>query len=514
MGSVILRSAWLRAVAGCALAASLAACGGGNDNDSSGSGAAAPPASAASATLTCASKADKSYAAVKGRSGSTVEVCRNASGAATQSLYRNTGTGERVRILNEADGLPERVLDETSGNALTITRNGTDRIDYRIYDAAGKYLGGYEVLVKADGLYAASVNASPSFEGQISAQMNGASQTGSFALLPAADEGMSVPVRFSTASLAFVDALRAMATAAGTRDRPLAALGIDRRAVLGGLAMGLAVGAGTTVLPGIVAGAMKAYALQRIGLPIFDGVNNANTIEQMSENLNTFPNRFNQGASASTSVSDTLAGQLSSRVTGAVQRAFDAARDSASAAVDRFAQPALASRAPATDTAVSGFGVDQTGTNYSVTGTVGAGGALTAVAAASSGGDTVRINGNVLGSGVSGTISGRLGDGTVVSAVGLLGQCAALQQSGGQGTFSFAFDAGSAIGTLTFYRNAYNIPDGFRVISNGQTLHDTGGLVSGVDSRQITLAGSRTLFVTVNAPKSGTAWELTVGCPS
>lgn len=499
MGSVILRSAWLRAVAGCALAASLAACGGGNDNDSSGSGAAAPPASAASATLTCASKADKSYAAVKGRSGSTVEVCRNASGAATQSLYRNTGTGERVRILNDADGLPERLLDETSGNALTITRNGTDRIDYRIYDAAGKYLGGYEVLVKADGLYAASVNASPSFEGQISAQMNGASQTGSFALLPAADEGMSVPVRFSTASLAFVDALRAMATAAGTRDRPLAALGIDRRAVLGGLAMGLAVGAGTTVLPGIVAGAMTAYALQRIGLPIFDGVNNANTIEQMSENLNTFLNRFSQ---------------LSSRVTGAVQRAFDAARDSASAAVDRFAQPALASRAPATDTAVSGFGVDQTGTNYSVTGTVGAGGALTAVAAASSGGDTVRINGNVLGSGVSGTISGRLGDGTVVGAVGLLGQCAALQQSGGQGTFSFAFDAGSAIGTLTFYRNAYNIPDGFRVISNGQTLHDTGGLVSGVDSRQITLAGSRTLFVTVNAPKSGTAWELTVGCPS
>lgn len=499
MGSVILRSAWLRAVAGCALAASLAACGGGNDNDSSGSGAAAPPASAASATLTCASKADKSYAAVKGRSGSTVEVCRNASGAATQSLYRNTGTGERVRILNDADGLPERLLDETSGNALTITRNGTDRIDYRIYDAAGKYLGGYAVQVKADGLYAASVNASPSFEGQISAQMNGASQTGSFALLPAADEGMSVPVRFSTASLAFVDALPAMATAAGTRDRPLAALGIDRRAVLGGLAMGLAVGAGTTVLPGIVAGAMKAYALQRIGLPIFDGVNNANTIEQMSENLNTFLNRFSQ---------------LSSRVTGAVQRAFDAARDSASAAVDRFAQPALASRAPATDTAVSGFGVDQTGTNYSVTGTVGAGGALTAVAAASSGGDTVRINGNVLGSGVSGTISGRLGDGTVVGAVGLLGQCAALQQSGGQGTFSFAFDAGSAIGTLTFYRNAYNIPDGFRVISNGQTLHDTGGLVSGVDSRQITLAGSRTLFVTVNAPKSGTAWELTVGCPS
>ena len=499
MGSVILRSAWLRAVAGCALAASLAACGGGNDNDSSGSGAAAPPASAASATLTFASKADKSYAAVKGRSGSTVEVCRNASGAATQSLYRNTGTGERVRILNDADGLPERLLDETSGNALTITRNGTDRIDYRIYDAAGKYLGGYEVLVKADGLYAASFNGSPSFEGQISAQMNGASQTGSFALLPAADEGMSVPVRFSTASLAFVDALRAMATAAGTRDRPLAALGIDRRAVLGGLAMGLAVGAGTTVLPGIVAGAMKAYALQRIGLPIFDGVNNANTIEQMSENLNTFLNRFSQ---------------LSSRVTGAVQRAFDAARDSASAAVDRFAQPALASRAPATDTAVSGFGVDQTGTNYSVTGTVGAGGALTAVAAASSGGDTVRINGNVFGSGVSGTISGRLGDGTVVGAVGLLGQCAALQQSGGQGTFSFAFDAGSAIGTLTFYRNAYNIPDGFRAISNGQTLYDTGGLVSGVDSRQITLAGSRTLFVTVNAPKSGTAWELTVGCPS
>lgn len=512
MGSDILRSGWLRALAGCALAASLTACGEGQD-DGANSGV-TPPASAASATLTFAAKSDKSYATVKGRSGSTVEVYRSSSGAVAQSLYRNAGTGERVRVFNDADGLPERVLDEASGNALTITRTGTDRIDYRGYDAAGKFLGGYAVLVKADGLYAASVNGSPSFEGQISAQMNGASQTGSFALLPAADAGMGTPVRFSAASLAFVDALPAMATAASTRDRPLAALGIDRRAVLGGLAMGLAVGASTTVLPGLVAGAMTAYALQRIGLPIFDGVNNATTIEQMSENLNTFLDRFNQGASANTSMSDTLAGLLSSRVTGAVQRAFDATKDSVSAVVDRLSQPALASRAPATDTAVSGFGVDQSGTNYSVTGNVGAGGALTAVAAASSGGDTVRINGNVVGSGVSGTISGRLGNGTVAGAVALLGQCAALQQSGGQGTFSFAFDAGSASGTLTFYRNAYSIPDGFRVISNGQTLYDTGGLVSGADSRQLTLAGSRSLFVTVNAPNSGTAWELTVGCPS
>ena len=283
--------------------------------------------------------------------------------------------------------------------------------------------------------------------------------------------------------------------------------------MIGGLVTGALLASGGWA-PALIGGGMMAFGLQNYFLPVFDGVRNADSLEQMSENLNTFLDRFDQGTSGATALDDSLAGTLAGRAKGAVQRAFDTAKDTVSAITARASLPALTDRAPASDTAVNGFGVDQSGTNYSLAGSVGANGALAATATADGGAGAILINGNVSGSNVTGTISGRLGDGTLLGSVGSLGQCAALQQSGGQGTFSYAFDAGAVSGAIQFYRNAYSIPDGFRVISNGQTLYDTGGLVSGTETRTLALVGSRVLFVNVNAPRSGTAWELTVGCPA
>lgn len=497
-----------RVAAAAALVAGLVGCGGGGSDSAP---AAAEPE--APKTLTLAAKADKSYGAAWGSSGASIEVFRDSSGAVTQSLYTNPKTGEKVRTFNSTDGLPERVVDEATGNTLTITRTSPERVDYRAFDASGKYLGGYAVLIRSDGLYAATVSGTPSFSGQLTGQLRGAAQTGSFALLPATDAGLGTATPLSAAALSFADGALAASAAADGRAGPLALAGIDRRAVIGGLVTGALLASGGWA-PALIGGGMMAFGLQNYFLPVFDGVRNANSLEQMSENLNTFLDRFDRGASGATALSDSLAGTLAERVRGAAQRAFDAAKDTASSITVRASLPALNGRAPVSDTAVSGFGVDQSGTNYSLTGSVGANGALSATATADGGTGTILINGNVSGSDVTGTISGRLGDGTVSGSVGTLGQCAALQQSGGQGTFSYAFDTGAVSGTIQFYRNAYTIPDGFRVISNGQTLYDTGGLVSGIETRTLALVGSRVLFVNVNAPRSGTAWELSVGCPA
>lgn len=510
MGMSSLRGRGIRSCISATLCVALAACGGGGtgNNDTT-----PPPAPKA---LTLVAKPDRSYAAMKGAADSTLEVFRDGTtGKVQQVAYTNPATNEQVRVYVDSAGLPSRVVDEKSGRFVVVSTVSAERVDYRAYDAAGKYLSGYAVLSSASGLRAAPIVGTPSISGQLAGQIQGQGQSASFALLPTGNAGLGAEVPFTPAAMALADSLGGLPRPAAMSAHALGAAGIDGRAIIGGLAMGLAVGLGSgAVIPGLVAGAMMAYGLQRILLPVADGVMNANSLEQMSENLNTFLDRFNQGASAETAVSDTLAGRVVDRVKGAVSRAFDTARDTLGSLRNPAGQQQPTSDAPPVDTAVDGFGVDQQGTSYTYSGTMGSTGTLTATGTASVGGDTIRLSATMNGSNLTGTASGRLGSATVSGSESVLGQCAALQQSGGQGTFSYAFDAGATTGNLSFYREAYSIPDGFRVISNGQALYDTGGLVSGNETRMLALNGSRILFVTVNAPNSGTAWELSVGCPS
>ncbi len=489
-------------------AITLVACGGGGGGDAEP----APTVQTTRAPVTVVATSDRSYGAVAVSKEVKVEVFRTITGEIGQALYTNTVTGERLRLYNGSDGLPQRAVDEVNGTALVIERVAPDRIDYRSYDRDGKYLGGYAVLTRGGVLQAAPILGTPSISGQLVGQLSGVGQSGSFALLPDANAGLGAPVAFSKAALDLADAAN---LPAGPTVGKQKFAGIDGRAVIGGLVMGAAIGvAGTAVVPALVAGAMTAWFLQNYGLPIFDGVRNADSLEQMSDNLNTFLGGLRSDAPAGDAMSASLAGTLADRITGSISRSFDAARDTAAALGDRSVLPTLSARAPAVDASVAGAGVDQSGVNYSYSGTAQAAGVVTLTGAPLGGGLPITINGNITGMSLTGTMSGRLGNGTVSGSLQQLGQCAALQQSGGQGTFSYAFDAGATTGQIAFYREAYNIPDGFRVISGSNTLYDTGGLVSGSETVTLALNGSRTLFVTVNAPTSGTAWQLSVGCPT
>jgi hypothetical protein len=61
----------------------------------------------------------------------------------------------------------------------------------------------------------------------------------------------------------------------------------------------------------------------------------------------------------------------------------------------------------------------------------------------------------------------------------------------------------------------YSIPDAMTIRSgSGSVLFTTNGLVSGSSTVNVTFSGGRFIYVTLNAPNSGTAWDYLIGCPA
>jgi hypothetical protein len=93
-------------------------------------------------------------------------------------------------------------------------------------------------------------------------------------------------------------------------------------------------------------------------------------------------------------------------------------------------------------------------------------------------------------------------------------KCPSTQESGGQGTTVLTIDLIVPNGTFPVSYEMYSIPDQLFIDYEGQRIFDTGGLVSGSGSADVTYSGtSTTIQVTINAPNSGTAWDVFVGCP-
>lgn len=93
-------------------------------------------------------------------------------------------------------------------------------------------------------------------------------------------------------------------------------------------------------------------------------------------------------------------------------------------------------------------------------------------------------------------------------------KCPSTQRSGGQGTTTLTVDLKKTSGTFPVSYQMYSIPDELTIVYEGNTIFSTGGLVSGARTTQVTYSGSSTLVrVTINAPRSGTRWDVTVGCP-
>ena len=139
-------------------------------------------------------------------------------------------------------------------------------------------------------------------------------------------------------------------------------------------------------------------------------------------------------------------------------------------------------------------------------------------ASGSLGNSQFQIAGTLTGTTLTGTwtsnVAARDGGGDMSGNQQPLGQCMSQQLSGGQGIFINSYDMGSC-GGFDFTYQAFTIPDRFTILNSGQSIFDTGGLVSGGSSIRASAADNDTIItVIVTASESGTAWNYQLGCPN
>jgi hypothetical protein len=95
-----------------------------------------------------------------------------------------------------------------------------------------------------------------------------------------------------------------------------------------------------------------------------------------------------------------------------------------------------------------------------------------------------------------------------------IAKCPSTQQSGGQGLTVLNIDMLRPSGTFPVSYQMYGIPDSLSIEYEGNTIFNTDGLVSGSNSANVNFNGTSTIVqVTIDAPLSGTAWDVFVGCP-
>ena len=94
-----------------------------------------------------------------------------------------------------------------------------------------------------------------------------------------------------------------------------------------------------------------------------------------------------------------------------------------------------------------------------------------------------------------------------------IAKCPSTQESGGQGTTTLRIDLLKSSGQFPISYEMYRIPDRLFIDYEGTRIFDTGSLVSGSLSTTVSFSGTSTIVdVTIDAPNSGTAWDVFIGC--
>jgi len=95
-----------------------------------------------------------------------------------------------------------------------------------------------------------------------------------------------------------------------------------------------------------------------------------------------------------------------------------------------------------------------------------------------------------------------------------IAKCPTTQESGGQGNTTLTIDMLKTSGTFPVTYQMYSIPDQLYIVYEGKRIFDTGGLVSGSQSIDVTFSGKSTIIqANIYAPTFGTAWDVFLGCP-
>ncbi|MDE2083107.1 MAG: hypothetical protein KGI90_17310 [Burkholderiales bacterium] len=448
--------------------------------------------------------------------------------------------GRSYRVHYSAAGVPERIVDEASGDFVTQTFVD-DSLIIQAHHANGQFVGGFKVTRANNRVSLAPIVGQAYFSGQLALDLNGGVRSASAVLVPASQivvgQASELPAAYQTflnggTPVAawmprhsqsplerFVGIVFSTAHAQSTGGRQVAS-GIAQSATGAVLAVAsyyapaiasVTLGAATASIVGpVLAG----------GLFIAAGWNLANGVSDIVGGgiklVSDTGDRFSDGVDPMDSLTQQAAligrvGSLSN-VVGAVVQAVGRATDVLSTLVSSagLTPPGPAPMAPSTP--VTGSAVDSSGSSLSLSGTVSSRGAFSAQG--QSGVSQLGLDGTIDANGqATGSFVGYLGNGTATGGTSPFGQCQQITNSGGRGTFVRAHNLGLASGTTTFSYDAYSIPDQFTVSTNGQTAFGTPGLVSGRGGANIALNGSSIVFVAVNAPNTGTAWQYQLSCP-
>ncbi len=486
-------------------------------------------------------------------------------------------SGNRVRTVFDANGDISRIVDEGTGRYVALDWSSTGQLIVTEHDATGAFVSGYRVSYDSAGKLAiAPVLGSAGFSGQLTGQLTGP-LPGAYALT-AGGAGNSGLVLGNAQVLP--DSLQAMLAGLPKAAGAKAGIASNRSNVSGPTAHILASNDGDTsgfdlvnaawqsslpkqiqqnhgtLLLGFVAGAACAGLVpgcQAVGVAVSAGslalLMGGYVAQQGSERLinealtDAKLPTLDDGA---TSAFDRLRGHIADawqRGEDLVQTMRDslqtidtsgtqalpdmsdlttdtsqATTRSPAAYTDPAALPTNVAPAP-TDTQVNGVLATNNGETYSLQGTVKGDGSLQ-VAGQQDGGTTqISLNGSL----AAGTVTGSYSDtqsrsGTLSGSQSAIGQCQTQQQSGGTGSFSYAYNMGSVGGAVSVSYDMNNIPDRmdvFSLVGGVRTpVFSTGGLVSGTGGTSFNVTPDTTVFVSLSAPNSGTAWDFSLSCPN
>lgn len=532
----------------------LPACGGGGNDGASSTPSATSPAVTPNqirVTKLAASGPSQASVIVSESNGDHIAYFLNpSSGQPVQALVHSGD--QQANVYYDADGGIQRIVDQATGS-FVVVKPRLDKLgnDYLNFDSAGTYLGGRSLFQKDGIWYTAEVlGEMGQLTSQLSVPANGgvAALSGAMALraaqlsygaaqaLPAGAQAI-LNGQVQTAHIGsrlldmFVSSAQAQSFTAQDRTRLMSGIAIS---IAGGVVL---AGASTVAVSAfgallLVGGASKTYqALSGIQATNFDTASNA--MDQILEQS------VSSGPIDSETRSTSMLDRLRNRIRTAIDQGLDRIKTLNPRTVDNTSpfdgvnvgeatpntSPATITlpRRPLLDAQLSGSVVDQTGRVFGATGAVDAQGALQ-VNAQSQDGQTLNVNatvaiangqvdGTVNGT-VSRTVNGVTTNGTMSGQTAGLGKCEELQQSGGQGTFSYAINLGQDAGAFSLYYQMYSIPDGMTIVVGAQTVFTTNGLVSGSKTTTVQYSGGDTAFVNMYAPNSGTAWDFNVGCPS
>lgn len=462
-----------------------------------------------------------------------VTFFRNRSGNVTQAAWRSKDGELDLRVqFDPQSGNVTRFDDLDTGQFTVIERVSETRVDVLRYENTGLYIEGLAFFEEGGHYKMARILGRAAFEGQITGQMTAEDgSSGSFAVTADPGETLADVRHFDTGETALLDAYAGAQFPIGLALRSInfkSGLQFTGGVLLVGAAAGGAFGlsAGAAAVAGVCS-ILASFATDMVADAVeekfrFDDPVAQNFVDYAVEMLRgpgapegvrNRIGRLKDSLVATTAGIAEAADEFVTSLDDIELVSIDDLKRDVGGWIDEASLPISIDGPDILDVDVDGFGIWDDGTSYEIEGIVDEFGNLILEATSEEGG-TFEIEGELDESGeeIEGRIEGER-RGRLEARSEEISACDVVARSGGQGATSKAHYVGEGSGTVAFSYQAFSIPDAFTAHTGGRKVYDSGGLVSGSGTAAIPVgAGDRVVFISVFAPRSGTAWNYNLGC--